>query len=273
MRNAYKNKLGKVYIDPAMKKIALPMQMSVSQGGFGVLPRGSRIHLEEGKKVRGFTYWEKVNDIDLSVIGIRGDGKQVEFSWRSMYGCQSDAITYSGDQTSGYDGGSEYFDVDMNKMRAKYPQMEYLVFCNNVYSGVPFKQCSCRAGYMIRDVDDAGEIFEPKTVKSAFTVDGDSTFAYLFALDLKANDFVWLNVVRDSSERIAGNTSLVFLRDYLQAVSVMNLYDFFEMLAAKIVDDPDEAQVLVTDENLGCTEDQECIRSFDTERIMALMNA
>ena len=94
MKRLLKNRLGKVYIDPDMARYALPLQEATAQGGFGVLTKGSRLPVDMSKKVRGFTYWEKVNDIDLSVIGLDNEGKQYEFSWRTMAGNQSEAITY-----------------------------------------------------------------------------------------------------------------------------------------------------------------------------------
>lgn len=271
LQKAYAGKLGKVYIDPAMSGITLPLQENTSSSGFGVLPKGSRIHIEEGKKVRAFTYWEKVNDIDLSVIGMCADGRQMEFSWRSMWGRQSDAITYSGDETSGYYGGSEYFDIDVAKFKAEYPEIKYLVFCDNVYSHANFSDCVCRAGYMLRDVVDSGEVYEPKTVKSSFTVDCESTFAYLFAIELATNDFIWLNVSRDSNTHIAGTTSLKFLTDYFKTADVMNMYIFFSMLASEIVTDMKDADVIVSDENINI-EKKDIIRSYDFEKIISLMN-
>lgn len=272
LRRIYVGRLGKVYIDPAMKTIALPMQEAASSGGYGVFPRGSRLHIEEGKKVRAFTYWEEVNDIDLSVIGIRADGSQLEFSWRSMWDRQSEAITYSGDETSGYYGGSEYFDIDIKRFREEYPGVKYLVFCDNVFSSTTFDNCICRAGYMLRDVKDSGQVYEPKTVKTSFTIDCNSRFAYLFAIDLAENDFIWLNVDRASSAAVAGTTSLGFLTEYFDLTSVMNMYEFFSMLGTEIVDDVADAEIIVTDKPVDIAEGIEVIRSCDTERILALMN-
>ena len=113
-----RNRLGKVYIEPSMKNYALPLAENTSQGGFGVLSKGSRIPIDEGKKLRAFTYWEKVNDIDLSVFALTEDGNRREFSWRTMSRHQSGAITYSGDETSGYLGGSEYFDINLPEFKA-----------------------------------------------------------------------------------------------------------------------------------------------------------
>ena len=272
LKQLYAGRLGKVYIDPDMAKITVPIQMSAASGGYGVLPRGSRLHIAEGKKIRGFTYWEKVSDIDLSVIGMYADGTQKEFSWRTMFSQQSDAIRYSGDETSGYHGGSEYFDINVEKVRELYPDLDYLIFCDNVYSGVPFSRCICRAGYMLRDIIDSGEVFEPKTVQTSFTVNCDSTFAYLFAIDLATSDFIWLNTVRESSVIVAGATSLGFLTKYFDMTSVMSVYDLFTMMAAEIVDTAAEAEVVVSDKKEETAEGAEIIRSSDIERIMALMN-
>ena len=268
-----KNRLGKVYIDPAMKRIAVPLQEGAAQGGFGTMSRGSRIPLPEGKKIRAFTYWEKVNDIDLSVIGLDKDLNHHEFSWRTMAEKQSSGITFSGDQTGGYNGGSEYFDIDREKFRQEYPSIRCLVFCDNIYDDVcsSYRNCVCRAGYMLRDVEDSGEIFEPKTVRSAFAIDCDSRFAYLFGLDLLTGEIVWLNTAYDSSSRIAGRNDMTFLTRYFEMTGIINLYDLFGMMASEITDDPKEADIAVTDEEIEAGENTEIIRSYDTERIIGMM--
>ncbi|MBR4396056.1 MAG: hypothetical protein IKT01_06700 [Eubacteriaceae bacterium] len=272
IRSLLAGRLGKVYIDEGMKNMALPLQENTSSGGFGVMAKGSRIHLEEGKKIRAFTYWEGVDDIDLSVIGIGSGGRQEVFSWQTMWDNQSEAITFSGDETSGSKGGSEFFDIDTALFKELAPELKYLVFCNNVYTQTFFSDCLCKAGYMTRDIIDSGEIFEPKTVKSSFVIDCRSTFAYLFGIDLENNDFVWLNMARDSSARVASSSSASFLRQYFNAVSVINLYSFFEMMASVTVDDPLIADVVVSDKALEVREGTEVIHSYDFDKLLALMN-
>ena len=268
-----KNRLGKVYIDDNMKTMALPVQETVSSSGLGVLAKGSRIHIEDSKKIRAFTYWEKVDDIDLSCFGITDDGKKIEFSWRTMAGKQSEAITYSGDQTSGYDGGSEYYDIVLEEFEKEYPDVRYIIFCDNVFSSLNFCDCFCKAGYMLRDIDDSGEVFEPKTVASSFTVNADSRFAYLFGIDLTKNDFIWLNIKRDSNANVAGETPLAFLVDYFFVTDVINVKSFFEMMAAEIVPDPKLADIVVSDKinESELKEEAKLIRSYDFEKMTALM--
>lgn len=267
LRRVLKGRLGKVYIDDAMKLIALPIQENTSQGGVGVLPRGSRIPIELGKKIRAFTYWEKVDDIDLSVIGIDADRQQIEFSWRTMACRQSSAIVYSGDQTSGYYGGSEYFDINVPEFKKMYPAIKYLVFCDNVYSRINFSQCFCKAGFMLRDEIDSGEVFEPKTVQSSYMINCESTFAYLFGIDLERSELIWLNCARNGNATVAGSTSLDFLTKYFDVTLTMNMYTFFEMMATELVDDPSEAEIVVSDIHEG----SEVIRSYDYDKVLALM--
>lgn len=268
-----RNRLRKVYIEPSMKNYALPLAENTSQGGFGVLAKGSRIPIKEGKKLRAFTYWEKVNDIDLSVFALTEDGNRREFSWRTMSRHQSGAITYSGDVTSGYLGGSEYFDINLPEFKARYSEYRYLIFCDNVYSGTNFNNCFCKAGYMLRDWEDSGQVYEPKTVKSAYRINCESTFAYLFGIDLFTNEFIWLNIAKNSNSRVAGNTTLSFLTDYFHLTEIMNMYDFFSMMAEKIVADPMEADVVVTDREIECADEAEIIREYDFEKIRAFMEA
>lgn len=83
---------------------------------------------------------------------------------------------------------------------------------------------------MLRDWDDSGQVYEPKTVKSAYLVNCESTFAYLFGIDLSTNEFVWLNVAKNSKSRVVGDTNLSFLTDYFPLTDVMNMYDFFSIL-------------------------------------------
>lgn len=270
LKEKVRNRIGKVYIAPEMYKIAIPLQETTTSTGLGVLPKGSRLPIDASKKIRAFTYWERVNDVDLSIMGV-GSGTQIEFSWRSLYNVPQNAITWSGDEVSGYEGGSEYYDINIKAVRKNYPKVRYLVFCNNVYTGTPFSEIFCRAGYMLRDKKDTGEIFEYKTVESSFDITCDSTFAYLFAIDLETEEFVWLNLARDSSLRIAGVTSAEFLVKYLESVKVISLGELISYMACELVSSPDEAEVVFSDESLELAEGTKQIHSYDVEKIIALL--
>ena len=126
---------------------------------------------------------------------------------------------------------------------------------------------------MLRDVEDSGEVFEPKTVKSSFRINSDSTFAYLFGLDLMTNDFIWLNMNKDSYDAVAGESSMNFLIDYFGITDIVNVKSFFTMMASEIVTDPLAADVVVSDNiaESGIRDGAELIRSYDFEKMTALM--
>ena len=93
----------------------------------------------------------------------------------------------------------------------------------------------------------------------------------MFGIDLFTNEFVWLNVAKNSNARVAGDTGLSFLTDYFHLTEVMNMHDFFSMMAEKIVKDPMEADVVVTDCEVNCIEEARIIREYDFEKIRVLM--
>ena len=269
-----RRKVGKVFIDEKMKKIALPLQEAASSSGFGVLPRGTRLPMPEETKIRVFTYWEKVDDIDLSAFAVDPDGSFFELSWRTMWGDPSNQTAiFSGDETSGYDGGSEYFDVDLEKFHDEFPDTRYLVFANNVYSNIEFNKCFCKAGYMIREKEDSGEIFEPKTVASSYVINANTTYALLFALDLEKKEVVWLNFGMANEYTIAGMDDISFVLPYMNITDVANVYSMFQTKASELVEKPEDADIIVSDETFeSIRDDQQQIHSYDYEKLLGYMN-
>lgn len=270
----------KIWIDPEMRNIAIPLNESSGQSGFDILPIGSRVQIPEGKKIRAFTYWEKVNDIDLSCFSITEEGRSKEFSWRSMYGESNNAICFSGDQTSGYDGGSEYFDIDPKLFKEQNPDSRYILFCNNVFTGrgsIHFKDCFCKAGFMTRDITDSGEVYEPKTVKTSFRITSDSSFGYLFAIDLKDMEMIWLNMNRAGDHAIAGNTDMRWLMEYFNLTRIFNVYNLYSMCSYtdkgnNRVLSPKDADIVVTShDDYIPLEEQEVIHQWDTEKMLQLL--
>lgn len=260
--------VGRVYVGEDVEKVALPIYSNTGESGYGILTPGSRIKLN-GNIIRAFTYWEKVNDVDLSVIGLDKDFKRSgEFSWRTMGwdGHQGTAITYSGDVTSGYNGGSEFFDINIDLFKQKYPNNRYLIFSNNVYSGVPFKNFVCRAGYMIRDDAESGEIYEPKTVKTSYNITAESISARLFMIDLETRELVWLNLT-DMDAIIAGESSCDHLKKYSEVGNIYN-YKYLFSRIGKLTEKAEDAFIVITDEPIEIKDNQILIHSYDTEKVI-----
>lgn len=269
-----KGSLGKVYISKEMYDYAVPLQNQTSNAGFGILPTGSKIKIKRNNKIRSFIYWEKVNDIDLSLFILYENKDIEEVSWRNINSDNKKRKTFifSGDCVDGIEGGSEYFDIDFKLVKSNYKKASYLILCANVYSGYPFMDCICKAGYMTRKKKDTGEIYEPKTVKSAFNVSNDSTYALLYAIDLNTKELIWLNIGIDSYDIVAANYENSFVNNYLELTKVFSIGKLFEYLATSIVKSIEEADVIVSDEVVKNNTESLIIKSSDIDKILALLN-
>ena len=268
-------RLGRVYVDEGLARVAVPVSAAGANDGTGTLPAGSRIPVG-GKVVRAFTYWERIDDIDLSMMGLSDDGGMTEFSWRTMYERQG-SVAFSGDVTNGYHGGSEYFDLDLDAIRKEWPSLHYLVLADNVYSSGTFDQCDVRAGFMLRTEPKSGEVFEPKTVATSFAVTGRSRFAYLFAIDLETDEMVWLGITRSSHTAVAGAEGMgayAFLDRWFHATEALSLADVATMAATYLVSDPAEADVAFVLDPTTLPEgiDAEVVTPTDTARIRELLS-
>lgn len=280
-----KKKAGKVYLEDGMKDITIPLDMATANGGIGCLPTGSRIAIPSGAIVRAFTYWEKVNDVDLSCWLVDKDFENIKkFDWNEWRdanyfkksGWDLNSVTFSGDQTSGYNGGSEYFDINIDKVIETYSASRYMIFFNNVYSGVKFKDVFCKAGYMLRDKFNSGEVYEPKTVQTAFNITSDSTYCALFAIDLQSREMIWLNQNVDSNARCSFTEDNSWVKKYLNLAKYLNVYKLFENVGDR-VNDPKECvgedDYIITKEPIDTSFETKAtiITAYTTEKIMSFI--
>lgn len=261
----------RIYVDPEMDKIALPINLTTSQAGFNTLPGGSIIDLPKTKVFRLFVYWEKVNDIDLSMIGFNKDGTTEEFSWRNMYHRDGSSILFSGDETRGYNGGSEYFDVDIEKVKKEYPNLTHLICCANVFSGVNFSQVVAKGGYMTRDKVGSGEVYEPKTVKSNLDLTSESFGVVMYALDIYNNKLIWLNVGLKAG-RIAGEQDLSQFKKYLHLTEKLSVKKYFDLCPDLLTHNPEEASVIISDRKFKLKDTQTQIKSKDYEQLIKFID-
>lgn len=63
-----------------------------------------------------------------------------------------------------------------------------------------------------------------------------------------------------------------FLLELFHVTEVINVYTFFEMLVAELVSDPENAELIVTNQSITAPNGVEVIRGYDFERMIALMN-
>ena len=265
------NKIGKVYLDEGMKQISLPLFDSVANIGYGTIPTGSRKSIPNN--VRAFTYWEKTGDVDLSCVALDENFNAVDhFYWSNMDYRTGEDITFSGDERQGYHGGTEYFDINIEKFKKSYPKAKYVLFCNNTFSCGSFKSIYCIAGYMDRKDLEAGEAYEPKSVNTAFTIDCDSSQALLFMIDLTRNEMIWINKNVDTDNRVVTQSQYDYVKKYTAALDILSAYDFFELKADQLVDNIEDADVIVSDNVSNVPDGKIQIKSNDFEKLISLLN-
>ena len=102
---------GKVWIDPTLYNLVLPLQARKQSDGLLNLARGSRISVDDGI-IRLFVYWHQTTDrtdLDLSVMQL-DEGFQYtgHVGWNS-YGTGND-IAHSGDIQSAPLGAAEFIE-------------------------------------------------------------------------------------------------------------------------------------------------------------------
>ena len=126
---------------------------------------------------------------------------------------------------------------------------------------------------MIRAEEDSGEVYEPKTVSSAYTIDAKTTYAILFAIDLNTNEIVWLNLGMYGRKQVAGEDDIRFVLPYFDILSIASIYELFAAKAETIVTNPEEADIIVSDEMFeGIRDDQVQIHSYDYEKLFTHLN-
>ncbi|MFF6783196.1 TerD family protein, partial [Streptomyces sp. NPDC012510] len=129
--------------------------------GLGVLPRGS-VSEVDGDRLRFFVYWKETEnrtDYDLSALLLRGDYSTD--AWLSYTSLTTVGGRHSGDVTEAPDGASEFIELSLDRVRARFivPQV-------NIFAGEGFEEVEeSFFGFMVRDAEQKGRPFEPRTVR------------------------------------------------------------------------------------------------------------
>jgi hypothetical protein len=178
-------------VDPEVLDVALPLSGKASEGGFGVLPRGSRATVN-GELLRFFMYWRQTarrTDYDLSVLLLDEQFHTAgQVSWTNY---RHDGVVHSGDITDAKSGATEFIDVPLT-LGGRYvvPQVY-------VYAGESFEEVAeSMFGYQTRSVDQRGAPFEARTVRARSQLRGEGRVALpmVFVKGERGWQAVWLHL-------------------------------------------------------------------------------
>ncbi|WP_203181539.1 TerD family protein [Streptomyces pratensis] len=179
---------GHLLIDPAVLDVALPLSGRATAAGLGVLPRGS-VSPVDGEQLRFFVHWrqtEHSTDYDLSALML--DAGYDTLSWLSYTALKKVSGVHSGDITDAPapGGASEFIDL-----RLKAVEGTFIVPQVNIYSGEGFEEVEeSFFGFMLREAEQRGRPFEPRTVRMKSELRGPGRVALPLAF-IRGGDGRW----------------------------------------------------------------------------------
>jgi len=202
--NQYKQRdsMGCVYVDPEFQNYIVPFSQRSASSGNKILVRGSRVPIkEDATTVRAFIWWtnEKCGRVDIDLTACILDDKfnyKSHISYTRLRSGEYKAY-HSGDITNGGNvngkGVAEFIDVDIDSVvrnGGRYICYQVYNFTHQRFKELP----NCRFGWMEREAPDSGEIFEPKTVNMAITLNSDSVVSVPVLFDCVERQFIWMDM-------------------------------------------------------------------------------
>jgi len=253
--------LGKVYVDPELKKQNTPFAQRSASKALASVARGSRFSVEEEKDtVRLFLWWNENGkdkdgkqytsgrvDIDLSCVLMDKDYKQLDIC--SYYNLRGESMTHSGDIVTAPKGACEFIDIDLKKLS---PDVRYVVMTISSYTQQ--KYCDlpeCFAGWMMRDKPQSGKTFDARTVKNKVDLTSDATQMMPAIFDTQTREFIWADIAVKTGygvNNVANNLSGIGYN--VKAITNLikpNLYDLFMLHAqarGEVVSSKEEANTV-----------------------------
>jgi hypothetical protein len=178
-----------------------------------ILDRGQEVALAgDGDVLRVFGHWNNNQAssgyMDIGVVILDEDFEQIAVStWNSWMG-HRDWSTYSGDKLV-YPGDSapEFIDVKLEKLRKKFPKAKWAAMTVQSWSGWPIDKVDFIAGAMLRSEAQKGEVFDARSVATAFKPTTSSTQAVPFAVNLETGSIVWVDSSNGSTDSGSSSTN------------------------------------------------------------------
>lgn len=152
----------------------------------------------EGDTLRVFSHWNNNQrdygymDIGLVILDEKFE-KLAVLTW-DTWANHRDLGTYSGDKNvAPGDSASEYFDLDLKRVKSRFPKAIYAAMTIQSYSGWATSKVDIIAGAMLRSKPESGEVFDPRSIATAFKPTTDSTQSVPLAVNLRSGQLVWVD--------------------------------------------------------------------------------
>lgn len=225
--------LGKVYLDPALKRFTVPFALRSASKALRTISRGSRLPLPEGGTVRFFIWWKdgrERTDLDLSASLLDANFEAV--STLSYYNLKEFGAHHSGDITSAPEGASEFIDISLKACQFK--KVRYILMTVNSYTQQPYCDLpECFAGFMMRQSPDSGEIYEARTVQHRFDLTANTRVAVPLLIDVQERQVFWADLALKNNPEEVNNvhhnlSSLTVISRAILEMRKADLYTLFD---------------------------------------------
>jgi hypothetical protein len=256
-------KLGKVWIEPALRECLVPFSQRSASKALRTLVRGSKLKFGADKDtLRFFIWWKEPKDdrtdLDLSAVLHSADWELVEqlayWNLRSRDGGGSlpNGMGYhSGDITSAPNGASEFIDINIPKaleMGARYCIMSVNSYSEQDFCDLP----ECNAGWMLREEPRSGEVYDPRTVNDKVDLAMAATAGIPMIIDLVERKVIWVDASMTTNPRYVNNVhanrgTIELLGRAFASLHRPNLFDLLALHAVargKLVQSRDKADVV-----------------------------
>lgn len=242
--------LGKVWIDPELKKIPVPTNMRSVSESMTPTVRGQRAPVgnQTAKTIRAFVHWfdeRGDQDIDLSATFV-GMGVSDVISWNGNH--RTDYGAHSGDIRHVRGACAEYVDFDVSACLRR--GFKYVIIDARNFNGEGFDTLNeCVFGWMEREFPQANEIFKPNTLVNSIRLQSESANILVAVIDVETREYIFLDLDQDGLPvaSIAKGNILEAIKPYCEPPR-FSVYDLLfmhaEARAEEIVADKTQADLV-----------------------------
>lgn len=272
-----KEKLDKVYVDPAIKGYTVPLKQRNASKQLYSMARGSKIELpEEATVLRMYQWWKNPEntDLDLTAMFIDENFNKVteEVSYWNLRNKYIECV-HSGDIRSARNGAAEFIDIQIEKLKEK--NIRYVVMTINSYSSIPFCDLEeCFAGIMVLDkVDKNEKIFDPTKSIVRSDISSNAKMCTPFVYDVETHEIIWLDAAVTGCVHEAPINTITYNNNFVNVVRGMINASYPQLIhlielnciarKAEMVDTPEEADMIFSLE--------EGITPFSIEEINSIL--
>ena len=259
--------LGKVYIDEAFSKIAVPFNTSADGDGIDMVPTGTRQTITK-EYIRTFAYWKNLFDVDSGLVFIHKDGHTDKLYWGNYSGRPFGySALASGDNRDV--NGAEYMDINLRELEDL--GWEYAVFQLNGYGG-KFNKGETYCGYQHKD-DLNTNAWSAKNMALKVKLPKADSREYIgFIIDIKNREVIVINQMQEGDNHVISSNVVDYLKKYMNSdyVEQFNIHKIAS-LRGEVVTDPSEADTVFSDTYGTPLDGQKVIKTTDIEKLVALM--